>query len=82
MAIDLTVFFKKYEELLTMANDVFDRMQKEYPDCVKCKIKCADCCYALFDLSLIEALYINHHFNEKIKGQDREKLIEKSNRID
>ena len=82
MAIDLTVFFKKYEELLATADDVFDRMQREYTDCVKCKIKCADCCNALFDLSLIEALYINYHFNEKIKGQDREKLIEKSNQID
>jgi len=82
MAIDFTPFFKKYEELLAMADDVFDRIQKEYPDCVKCKIKCADCCHALFDLGLIEALYINYHFNEKIKGPDREKLIEKSNQID
>jgi len=82
VAIDLTAFFKKYEELLAMADDAFDRIQREYPDCVKCKIKCADCCNALFDLSLIEALYINYHFNDKIKGQDRERLIEKSNRID
>jgi Fe-S-cluster containining protein len=57
-------------------------MKNEYPDCVKCEIKCADCCYALFDLSLIEALYINHHFNKKFSGKERERQIEKSNRID
>jgi len=82
MTIDFTPFFKKYEALLAMADEVFDRMKKEYPDCVKCKIQCADCCNALFDLSLIEALYINQHFNDKFTGKDREALIEKSNRID
>ena len=82
MTIDFETFFKKYEELLSMADDVFEKIQTEYPEGVKCKVRCADCCYALFDLSLIEALYINHHFNKNFQGEEREKLVEKSNRID
>ena len=63
MKIDFTPFFRKYERLVAMADDAFERVRKEYPSCVKCKIACDDCCYALFDLSLIEAIYVNYHFH-------------------
>jgi len=82
MTIDFETFFKKYEELLSLADDVFERVKKDYPEGVKCKVGCADCCYALFDLALIEAMYINHHFNKNFQGDTREKLLEQSNRID
>ena len=82
MDIDFSPFFKKYEELVAMANTVFERVKKEYPECVTCKLECCDCCYALFDLSLIEGLYINYHFNKKFKGKERHRLIEKANRAD
>jgi Fe-S-cluster containining protein len=49
---------------------------------VKCEEKCADCCYAIFDLTLIEALYINHKFNEKKKGSAKADLLEKANQAD
>ena len=82
MEIDFSPFFKKYEELVAMADTVFERVKKEYPECVTCKLECCDCCYALFDLSLIEGLYINYHFNKKFKGKERHMLIEKANRAD
>ncbi len=82
MDIDFSPFFKKYEKLVAMANTVFERVKKEYPECVTCKLECCDCCYALFDLSLIEGLYINYHFNKKFKGKERDRLIDKSNRAD
>lgn len=65
-----------------MADDVFERVHKEHPEGVTCKIKCADCCHAIFDITLIEAIYINHQFNQKFSGPAREQLIEKSNRAD
>ncbi|MBU0698948.1 MAG: YkgJ family cysteine cluster protein, partial [Proteobacteria bacterium] len=55
---------------------------KEHPECVTCKIKCADCCHAIFDITLIEAIYINHQFDQKFQGQEREQLVEKSNGAD
>ena len=82
MNVDFTPFFKKYEELLIAVDSVFEGVQKQYSDCVKCKIGCSDCCYALFDLTLIEALYINHHFKQKFNGQEREHLLEKANETD
>jgi Fe-S-cluster containining protein len=82
MNIDFETFFQKYEALLAIADDVFERMKKDYPESVKCKIRCADCCHALFDLSLIEAMYINHHFNKKFQGKARKDFIEKTNKID
>ena len=82
MDFDFTPFFKKYEAVSIAADAVFARVKKEYADCVKCETKCADCCHALFDLSLIEALYINHQFNRVLSGAQKSVLLEKANRID
>ena len=82
MSVDLTSYFNKYEALVAQADGVFDRVKNAYTDCVKCEEKCADCCFALFDLTLIEALYIHHKFNEKYQGTEKAELLEKSNRAD
>lgn len=82
MDIDLRPYFKKYENLVATADEVFDRVKKAHADCVNCGEKCADCCFALFDLTLIEALYIHHRFNEKYAGSAKVTLLEKANRAD
>ncbi|MBL7179994.1 MAG: YkgJ family cysteine cluster protein [Pseudomonadota bacterium] len=82
MEIDFKPYFEKYMAVSKMADDVFQRVQKEHPECVTCKIKCADCCHAIFDITLIEAIYINHQFDQKFQGQEREQLVEKSNGAD
>jgi len=82
MDFDFSPYFKKYEALVAAADEVFDRVRKAHADCVKCEEKCADCCFALFDLTLIEAMYINHKFNQKIKGTAKTELLEKANRAD
>jgi Fe-S-cluster containining protein len=79
---DFSKFFKRYEKIRAQADQVFEKIRNQYPDCVKCKLECSDCCYALFDLTLIEALYLNFNFN-KILPEDRKiQLIEVSNRAD
>ena len=82
MDIDLTPYFQKYEALVERADVAFERVREAYAECVKCEEQCADCCYALFDLTLIEALYINHKFNEKFKGSEKAQMLEKANRAD
>ena len=82
MDFDFTPYFTKYEALVSNADDAFERVKKAHAECVKCKEKCTDCCYALSDLTLIEALYINHKFNEKIKASEKAELLEKANRAD
>ena len=82
MDFDFTPYFKKYEDLLKIADQLFDRVAQQYPVNVKCREGCADCCHALFDLTIIEALYINHQFNKEIEGAQREEILSKANQID
>jgi Fe-S-cluster containining protein len=82
MKLDFRPCFKRYEELVRQADEVFERVQKEHPECVTCKIRCADCCHALFDLTLIEAIYINYQFKTIIEAKEKSRLIEKANRAD
>lgn len=82
MKIDLTPYFKRYEALVAKADKAFAIVKDQFPEAVKCSPGCADCCYALFDLTLIEALYINHHFKQQYTGEEREALLEKANAAD
>jgi Fe-S-cluster containining protein len=82
MDFDFTPYFRKYEELVAAADKAFERVSNAFEECVKCKPSCSDCCFALFDLTLIEALYINHKFNRLVKGSERAELLEKANRAD
>jgi len=80
--MDFSPYFLKYEALSRTADQVFKRVQQEHPDCVRCRKECADCCHALFDLTLIEALYMNEKFKAKFTGEEREAMLEKANRAD
>ena len=78
----LDELFSKYEGLVKQIDGVFEEVRKKYPACVKCKLECADCCHALFDLSLIEAMYINRKFIEKVLEQRKAQIIEDANTVD
>jgi Fe-S-cluster containining protein len=82
MEFDLEPYFAKYEKLVEASDSAFDRVKQAHAECVKCTEGCADCCHAVFDLTLIEALYINHRFKEKFKGEERAELEDKANRTD
>ena len=82
MGFDYSEFFKRYERIVARLDEAFEQVKQAHPDCVKCKQGCSDCCFALFDLSLIEAIYLNHHFYRQFKGQAQEQLLERANRAD
>lgn len=82
MEFDFEKFFKRYETLKNQADEIFNIVKKQFPECVKCKLECSDCCHALFDLTLIEALYINHYFNDKIPEKRKAELLETANKVD
>ena len=82
MDIDLKSFLDRYEKVSVQADAAFKHVSEAHPELVRCKKGCSDCCYALFDLTLIEALYVNYHFNEKVSGKEKARLIEEANRID
>ena len=82
MKVDFTPYFEEYLKLVKQADELFERIEKEHPECVTCKIKCADCCHALFDLTLIEAMYINNQLKKIITGKEKSRILEKANRAD
>ena len=55
--------FGKYLQEVRKADYLFKTIQEKYPDSVRCRIRCCDCCHAVFGVFPIEAAYINYHFN-------------------
>lgn len=83
MLPDFSPIFREYEELRDQATALFSRVASVHTAEVKCKTGCSDCCHALFDLSLIEAMYINQAFQDIFKhGPERSKIIEKASQTD
>lgn len=82
MALELKKHFVKYQALVQMVDAIFDRVKGEYPKEVFCREKCSDCCYAIFDLTLVEALYLKSKFLEKFKGKEKNNLIEIADKTD
>jgi len=80
--MNLDKHFVKYEAVVGMVDQVFDRVKKEYPKEVFCREKCSDCCYAIFDLTLIEALYLNHKFKENFSGKEKADLTAIADKTD
>jgi len=77
MPVTFAPYFEKYQALLREVDAVFATVAKACPDAVTCAEGCSDCCHALFDISLIEALYLNAAFNERLpKGPGRERILD------
>lgn len=80
---ELTPVFTAYEALVAEADAVFARVGEMHPDCVTCKPGCSDCCHATFDLSLVEAMYLNAHFIENYDfGPARSRILERAGDVD
>lgn len=82
MALDFSEYFQRYEELVQEVDKLFATFEKDFPEQVKCEKGCCDCCYALFDLSLVESLYINHHFLAQFSGMEKNKVMEAADEAD
>ncbi len=82
MNLDLNPFYTRYEALVSLVGSVFEKINNECPDKVKCVEGCSDCCFALFDLTFIEALYLNHNFNKEFDGVEKLNIIDRANRAD
>lgn len=80
---ELECIFKEYETLLAEADAIFSYISSKYPDCVKCREGCSDCCSALFDLSLVEAMHINREFEKNFDyGRTRSNILERASKTD
>lgn len=50
--------FAQLEDLLQFVDQTIVALSTQYPEQVKCRPGCADCCHAVFDVSFIEAAYL------------------------
>jgi Fe-S-cluster containining protein len=66
--------FKDLENLYESADRAVADILERYSQKVRCKKGCTDCCHAVFDVSLIEALYIRQHFDSLGRKQRRTAL--------
>lgn len=82
MALDFTEYFERYEAVVAEVDAVFEKFESDMPELVKCGKGCSDCCYALFDITLAEAIYLNHKFNEKFSGIERSVIMERADQAD
>jgi Fe-S-cluster containining protein len=82
MQFEFEPFFRRYEVLAAATDDVFRKVKERFPDLVTCRVGCTECCYALFDLSLIEAMYIHFRFNETLDETRRSNVLEKADTAD
>jgi Fe-S-cluster containining protein len=80
--MNLEPYFDKYKAIVDQVDAVFKRVHEEHQDCVRCRVGCSDCCHALFDLSLIEALYIKGQFDKIFKDSARALIVERANEAD
>ena len=82
MIPELDAVFNKYETLVKQIDDIFEKVKEQYVDLVNCKLECSDCCHALFDITFVEALYINRKFKDNLLEEKRTKILEKANKAD
>ncbi|MBU2539287.1 MAG: YkgJ family cysteine cluster protein [Proteobacteria bacterium] len=50
------------DSLLAVIDQAFKAVSKEHPEAISCGKGCADCCHAVFDVSLVEAVNLRVHF--------------------
>ncbi|MBW2107423.1 MAG: YkgJ family cysteine cluster protein [Deltaproteobacteria bacterium] len=79
--LDFSKTFERYKALVQEVDKIFSGMQASHGDCVRCDVRCSDCCHAVFDVTLIEAVFINHHFN-RLAEKDRERILERAETAD
>ncbi|GAB1409417.1 hypothetical protein MASR1M90_05710 [Desulfovibrionales bacterium] len=76
MKLDLLPYFVEYEALVAQIDTLFHNVSENFSKEVRCKEGCSDCCHALFDITLVEALYLNHKFQELGQEERNGILIE------
>lgn len=75
MDFDFSPFLARYEQLRAGADKAFAQVSAAHPQQVRCGLGCSDCCHALFDLSLVEAMALNAAFNAKFTGKKRSAIL-------
>ncbi len=82
MQLDFSDFFAEYEQLVANVDRLVQQIKEQYPGEVACQRGCTDCCFAMFDLSLIEAMYINSKFRDALDQEARQVILQRADEAD
>ncbi|MGQ9512332.1 YkgJ family cysteine cluster protein [Thermodesulfitimonas sp.] len=77
MEVVLEELFAAYEEINAAADATFAKIQRDYSAAVRCTRGCADCCYAVFGLFLVEAVYLRSYFG-KLPAAVQEEILRRA----
>jgi Fe-S-cluster containining protein len=80
--LKFTQTFKKYEALVTEVEKGIGKIKMAFPEEVRCNRQCSDCCFAVFDLALIEAVYLNYHFFQGLGKKEQEEILARADTAD
>jgi len=61
------------DTLFAAIDQAFEAVRQEHPEAIACGKGCADCCHAVFDVSLVEAVNLLVHF-QKLDHTMREQI--------
>ena len=82
MPLDFSPAFARYEAIAAEADAAFAKVAEVCPGMVTCSAGCSDCCHALFDLTLVEALYLNMNFLERFSGKAKSQVLARADEAD
>jgi Fe-S-cluster containining protein len=72
---------ERYGALSEKADQAFQKVEGEYGSLMGCRIRCSDCCHAVFGLFLIEAAVVRRHF-ESLPREKRRKALARANKAE
>jgi Fe-S-cluster containining protein len=73
--MDTPTLFERYEQMARKADRAFQKMAGDYGSLIMCRIRCVDCCHAVFGLFLIEAAYLKSRFDGLSEKERRDALL-------
>lgn len=71
----------RYEFLVDHADRAFRSMETDYPEEIRCRPGCSDCCHALFGLFGIEAAYLKDQF-DRLDRKERRRILLRCKKMD
>jgi len=72
--VAMNVLLVRYGELLGEVDTWFRRCLELHPDLIACRNGCSECCRGLFDITLLDALYLRRGF-DKLPGQLKKEIV-------
>lgn len=78
----MNALLDSYGELLGEVDDWFRRSLELHPDRIACRNGCSECCRGLFDITLLDALYLKRGFDKLPEPLKSELAREASRRLE